>query len=161
MVPQNFVVLQNMLGIINLLKTAFEYFKDIICAHAQAGVEFHLKKWSKYFALQFTLFTDGSVSGMINGTVYIINFYLCTNCCQSLDDNHRSRLPQRMIHKQHKLSGFQKFQDQPSEHSAHWMRDDESCPNRAKIRSSSFQIHFCSQSSFCKSPRNRPHVAGI
>ena len=87
--------------------------------------------------------------------------YLCMNCGQCLDDNHRSRFPQRMIHKQHKLSRFQKFQDQLSEHSARRMRDDESYPNRAKIHQLNFQIHFCSQSSFCKSPRNHPHVAGI
>ncbi len=86
--------------------------------------------------------------------------YLCTICSQRLNDNHRSRFPQRMIHKQHKLSRRQRFEDQLSERSARWMRDDESCPNRAKIRSSSFQIHFCSQSTFRKSPRNHPHVAG-
>ena len=61
-------------------------------------------------------------------------FYLYMNCRQRLNDNHRSRFPQRMIHKQHKLFRFQSFQDQLSEHSARWMRDDESCPNLAKIQ---------------------------
>ncbi len=87
--------------------------------------------------------------------------YLCTNCSQHLNDNHRPRFPQRMIYEQHKLSRFQKFEDQLSEHSACWMRDDEYCLNRAKIHHPNFQTHFCSESSFCKSPRNHPHVAGI
>ena len=72
----------------------------------------------------------------------------------------RFHFQQKIFDKLHKLSRSQNSRDQLSVHSVHWLRGDESCPNRAKIHRTNFQILFCSQSSFCKSPQSHLHVFG-
>ena len=69
--------------------------------------------------------------------------------------------PTENIYKLHKLSRFRTFQDQLLVSYVRWLTDDEFYLNQAKIHQKNSQIHFCSRSSFGKSPQNHQHVIGI
>ena len=93
---------------------------------------------------------------LLTNKQHINLFYL--HSYQHEERNPRFHHQQKMTRTLRVLSRFQKFQDQLSVHSIHWLTNGEFYPNQANILYWNHQTHVCNQSNFCKSPLIHPRV---